>query len=167
MKFIFTTCLLICSFTLFAQPDTTTPIYKRFPTLPPLQLLLPDSITKYNKEDIPKKTPVLIMLFSPDCEHCQHEAEELAAQKENFKHIHVIMVSTYPFYRIKDFADAYGLSGLQNVVVAKDPSYFLMTFYNIRNLPYMGLYNKKGKLIETVEGSKPMETILLSFKNNR
>jgi thioredoxin-related protein len=75
------------------------------------------------------------------------------------------MVSTYPFYRIKEFADAYGLSGLQNVVLAKDPSYFLMTFYNIRNFPYMALYDKKGKLIETVEGLQPMEKILALFKN--
>ncbi|HVF81232.1 MAG TPA: redoxin domain-containing protein [Flavisolibacter sp.] len=167
MKILLTACLLVLSTTLFAQPDTTTPIYKRFPTLPPLQLFLPDSLTKYTKEDIPKKKPVLIMLFSPDCEHCKHEAEELAAQKESFKNIHIIMVSPYPFYRLREFADTYGLSGLQNVVIAKDPSYFLMTFYNIRNFPYMALYNKKGQLIETIEGSKPMETVLLSFKNNK
>jgi thioredoxin-related protein len=165
MKILLTICLLIFSFVASAQPDTTTPIYKRFPTLPPLQVLLPDSLTKYTKEDIPKKKQVLIVLFSPDCDHCKHEAEELVAQKESFKNIHIIMVSTYPFYRIKEFADAYGLSGLQNVVLAKDPSYFLMTFYNIRNFPYMALYDKKGKLIETVEGLQPMEKILALFKN--
>jgi thioredoxin-related protein len=166
MKHLLTFCLLILSFATFAQPDTTTPIFKRFPTLPPLQLLLSDSITKYTKEDIPKKKAVLIMLFSPDCEHCKHEAEELEAQKEGFKNIHIIMVSTYPFYRIKEFANAYGLSGLKNVVIAKDPSYFLITFFNIRNFPYMALYNKKGKLIETFEGSKPMNQVLVSFNAN-
>jgi thioredoxin-related protein len=51
------------------------------------------------------------------------------------------------------------------VVLAKDPLYFLMTFYNIRNFPYMALYDKKGKLIETVEGLQPMEKILALFKN--
>lgn len=166
MKFLIALFLTTISIATFAQADTTTPLYKRFPTVPPLQLVLSDSITKYTSEDIPKKKPVLIVLFSPDCEHCQHEAEALVANKESFKNIQIIMVSTYPFYRLKEFAENYGLSNLEHVVVAKDPSYFLMTFYNIRNFPYVALYNKKGKLIETMEGSHPVEKIIASFKNN-
>lgn len=167
MKFLLSICFLITSLASFAQIDTTTPLYKRFPTLPPLQLVLSDSTTKYTKDNIPSKKPVLIMLFSPDCEHCQHEATDLVANKESFKNIQIIMVSTYPYYRLREFADNYGLSRLKNVVIAADPAYFLLTFYNIRNFPYMALYNKKGGLVETFEGTKPMETILASFKNNQ
>lgn len=166
MKFLFSFLFIAIASTAFTQPDTTTPIYKHFPILPPLQLLLPDSITKYTKEDIPKKKQVLIVFFSPDCEHCQHEAEEMVTHKEDFKNIQVIMVSTYPFYRLKEFAENYGLSNLKNVVIAKDPNYFLLTFYSIHSFPYMALYNKKGGLIETMEGSRPIEKVIDAFKNN-
>ncbi len=103
MRVLFSLLLLLFTLLSFSQHDTTTPLFKRFPTLPPLQLILTDS-TKYTSENIPKKKPVLILFFSPDCEHCQHEAEELVANKEGLKNIHIIMVSTYPLYRLKEFA---------------------------------------------------------------
>src|SRR4051794_20050797 len=86
--------------TAYGQKDTILPAYKRYPTLPPLQLLLSDSTTKYTKENVPKKKPVLLMLFSPDCEHCQHEAEQLVANKEAFKDIYIIMAATLPLYKM-------------------------------------------------------------------
>jgi len=76
MKYLFSFCFLFYSITLTAQ-NVTEPPYKRFPTLPPIQLLLGDSATKYTKENIPSKKPVLVLLFSPDCNHCQHTAEEM------------------------------------------------------------------------------------------
>src|ERR1051325_8171179 len=103
--------LLFICFTsaLLAQQDSVLPApYKRFPTIPPMQLLLSDSTTKYTKENIPKKTPVLIVLFNPDCEHCQHEAEEIVAHKKDFQKIQIIMATTYSITRMKEFANKYG-----------------------------------------------------------
>src|SRR5438128_12648826 len=108
MKFFLSLFLLAVSATAFSQKDTALAPYQRFPTLPPLQLLLADSITKYTTADLPKKKPVLIMLFSPDCEHCQHETEQLIAHKEDFKNIHILMVTTLPVYRMKALADKDG-----------------------------------------------------------
>ncbi len=166
MKFICSILLTIITSGAFSQVDTITPLYRRFPTLPPVQLILSDSITKYTKEDIPKKTQVLLLFFSPDCEHCQHETEQLVANKESFKDIQIIMVSTYPFYRINEFAEKYRLSSFEHIVIAKDPAYFMLTFYSIHNFPYLALYSKKGKLIDTFQGSQPIEKIIEAFKNS-
>ncbi len=166
MKWFLFLLLTIFSATAFSQADTTTPVYKRFPTLPPLNLVLSDSMTKYTTEDIPKRKPVLIMFFSPDCEHCQHETQELVANKDSFKNVHIIMVSTYPYYRIRAFAESYGLTKMNNVVMAKDPNYFLLTFYSIHNFPFVAMYNKKGGLVGTLEGSKPIEKVIEALKNN-
>ena len=91
MKIFFFALALVFASASFAQQDTTSPPYKRFPALPPLQLLLSDSITKFTTADLPKKRPVLIMFFSPDCEHCQHETEQLVARKDEFKNIQVVI----------------------------------------------------------------------------
>lgn len=163
MKGLFSLCFLLLFGTAFSQVDTT-PLYKRFPNVPPLQLLLADSVTKYTKADLPKKTPVLIMMFSPDCEHCQHEAEQIVAMREELKKIHIVMATTYPLQRMKEFAEAYHLNGLPNVVLGRDVSYLLPPFYDMRNFPYLALYNKNGELIETVEGSLSMEKVLEKFK---
>jgi len=145
-----------------AQVDSTLPPFKRYPTLPPLQLLLQDSTTKYTKESLPKKKAVVLMLFSPDCEHCQHEAEQIAANKELLKDVQIVMVTGSPIYRIQEFGQRYGLSSMPNVVIAKDPQFFLFSFYGIRYLPFMALYDKKGNLVTAKDGAmKPQDIVAL------
>ena len=166
MKAVFIFCLAFQSLAAFGQRDSTTPLappYQRFPVVPPLQLLLADSVTKYTKENLPKGKPVLIMLFSPDCEHCQHEAEMFFAGRELLKKIQIVMITTYPIYRMKDFASRYSLDSLENVVVAKDPHYFLLPFYDVRNFPFLALYDKKGKFVRTFDGSATVEKLLDAF----
>lgn len=164
MKIFFFAIALVFASSSFAQPDTTLPPYKRLPTLPPLQLLLADSTTKFTTADLPKKKPVLIMFFSPDCEHCQHEAEQLVARKEEFKNIQVVMITTYPIYRMNEFVEKYKVTSLDHVVVGRDIYYMLPTFYSIRNFPYLAMYDKKGHLINTMEGTVSLDKILEEFK---
>ncbi len=147
-----------------AQSAPTEAPYLRFPTLPPLQLLLADSATKYTRSDVPKKKPVLLMLFSPECSHCQHTAEEMVAQKDKLKDLHIIMATLHPLWQMKAFAAQYKLDQIPGLVLGKDFSYILPSFYGIRNLPYLAFYNKKGTLIRGFEGSMPLEKILATFK---
>ena len=163
MKTLLALSFVLLSFFGFAQTDTLAPPFKRFPFLPPLQILLSDS-TKYTKDDLPKNRQLLVVLFSPDCEHCQHEAEMLYAGREMLEKIQIVMVTTYPIYRMKEFAENYGLSNMKNVVVAKDPSYLLIPFYDVRSFPFMAFYDKKGKLIDTFQGTANVEKVLEKFK---
>ena len=165
MKHWFLFFLVLCvSLTSFAQVDSTTPPYKKFPTLPPIQLLLGDSTTKFTKENIPAKKPVLIMLFSPDCSHCQHEAEELTAYKEEMKNIQVVMITFHPLWQMNEFVEKYKLKALNNVVVGKDIYLVLPSFYSVHNLPFHALYDKKGNLVSVFEGSMEISKLLQTFR---
>lgn len=164
MKALLVFCFALTTATSFAQTDTLAPPFKRFPFLPPLQLLLADSATKYTKDDLPKNKEVLVVLFSPDCEHCQHEAEMFYAGRDLLNKIHIVMITTYPTYRMKEFAENYGLNKLNNVVIAKDPHYMMIPFYDVRSFPFMAWYDKKGKLIDTFQGTTTVEKILEKFK---
>lgn len=148
----------------FAQKDTVLPAYKRFPDLPPVQLLLGDSTTKYTKADIPKKKPVLFLLFSPDCSHCQRTAEEMTRYKEELKDIHIVMATLHPLWMMNGFVEKYKLNGLPNVVVGKDIYFFMPSFYNIKNLPFQAFYDRKGKMITVFEGSMPLPRIIDVFE---
>jgi thioredoxin-related protein len=150
----------------FAQDKTSLPAYQRYPTVPGLQLVTLDS-TSYTKENLPKKKEVLIMLFSPDCEHCQHEAEEIVTNKEAFTATHILMVSTYPLARLKEFSEKYGLDTMENITVTKDPYYLLISFYEMRMFPYLALYNKKGNLLQTFQGNVAIERVIEAFKEAR
>lgn len=160
---IFLSLLLAPLFALCQEAITKAP-YLRFPTVPPLQLLLGDSTTKYTKEKLPKKKPVLIMIFSPECSHCQHTAEELVQNKDKWKDIQIVMSTMHPLWQMNQFVDTYKLSGYPNLVVGRDVSYILPSFYGVHSLPYLAFYNKKGNLITGFEGSMPLDKIVATFQ---
>ncbi|MEO7265331.1 MAG: thioredoxin fold domain-containing protein [Ferruginibacter sp.] len=129
------------------------PIYKRFPDVPPLKLrTVPDSLL-FVKTDLPKKKPLLIMIFSPDCDHCQVATKDLLKQIKLFKKVQIIMVSSLDFANILAFYKSYKIADYPNIIMARDPAYFLGTFYSIKNFPSLFLYDKKGKLVREFEGS--------------
>src|SRR5881398_232837 len=107
LLFLLFTCCFFCG---FAQADSTMPPYKRFPSLPPIQILLGDSVTMYTKNQIPSGKPVLFMIFSPDCSQCQNETEELKAHMNELKDVQIIMITFYPLWQMNDFISKYGLT---------------------------------------------------------
>ena len=151
----------------FAQKDTTVPVtppYLRFPDLPPFQLLKVDSVTYFTKTDVPKNKPVLLMIFDPNCDHCQHETEDILKNIESFKNIQIVMSTNASFEGLKDFYNRYELANYKNISVGVEVKYFLVPFYDVRNLPYLAMYDKKGKLLTTHEGTTKIETVIDAFK---
>lgn len=167
MRHAFVLSFLCFCLSSFSQVDTAQPPYKRFPALPPVQLLLSDSTTVFIKNDIPKKMPVLVMLFSPDCSHCQHTAEELVKNKEELKDIYVVMSTVHSVSQMNAFVTAYNLKELPNLTVGKDIYFLLPPFYGIRNFPFMAFYNKKGNFISAFEGSMPVAKMIALLKENK
>lgn len=136
--------LVFAGLNAFTQIDSTKlPPYQRFPTLPPLEILLSDSSTIYTKQQIPKDKPVIVMVFSPDCSHCQDETKDMIAHMEELKDVHIVMITMQPLWMMKDFIAKYELAKYSNIVIGKDIHYFTPGFYNLRNIPFMALYNKK------------------------
>ena len=150
-----------------AQTDTTQPPYLRFPQLPPFQLLLGDSTTVYTKASLPKKKPVLLMLFSPDCSHCQHAANEMVQHKDDLKGVQIVMATMHSISQMNAFAESYGLKALPNVVLGKDIYYILPSFYAVHSLPNMAFYKKNGDLIKSVEGALPIDKVIELFQNEK
>lgn len=174
MKKVFLALMaIICCNSLFAQPTqpnqpATDPAnaqapYLRFPTIPPFHLLKLDSSTYLTKEDVKKNRKTIIMYFSPDCEHCKHEIESFLADFNRFKDIEIVMATYQPFAEMKEFNTHYRIFEHPNIKMGRDEKFFLPPFFKIRNLPYLALYDKKGNLITTFEGTQKVDTVLNAF----
>ena len=149
----------------FAQNGIdTTPPYKRFPTVPPFKILETDSVSLFTKTDLKKNKPVLIILFSPDCDHCKHETEEIIKHMDDLKKVQIIMATMMPFAAMKDFYIKYKLEEFKNIKVGQDFQYILPSFYRVHNLPYLAMYDKKGELLTTFEGTMKIEDLINVFK---
>jgi thioredoxin-related protein len=163
-KYFFVLVLFVITLAGYCQTDSIQPPYKRFSVLPPLKLLLIDSISYFTKNDFKNKSNVLVMLFNPDCDHCQHETEEIIKHIDQFKHVQIIMATMMPFDAMKSFYQKYELSKYKNIVVGQDQHFFLIPYYSVSNLPFLAFYNKKGNLISVFEGSMPIEKVWAEFE---
>ena len=151
-------CFICFGNSTMAQPDST-PIYLRFPTLPPFSITkIPDS-SRFVKDDLLKKRSTLIFIFSPDCDHCRQKTKELTANIHLFKKAQVIMASPLEHRILKKFYEAYNIADHPNIILGRDPTYFFGTFYKIHSLPSLFLYDKKGNFVKAFDGHVPVQQI--------
>lgn len=154
-KYLLLFCLATIAITCFSQKDSIQAPYQKFPVFPPVKLMLPGKET-FTKNDLPKKKPVMLMIFSPMCEHCKQETEELIKNIDLFSKSAIVMATMMPYDSMMSFREKYKLDQFENIIVGQDMQFFLPSFYMITNLPFLAFYDKKGKLISSFEGSLPI-----------
>lgn len=144
-----------------AQHDTvkTTPLYTQYP-LPQFSILLTDSATWYTKNDLPKRKKTMIMLFSPDCDHCKHETELIKKNISRFRGIQIVMVTPMPFHKMREFYEHFELQQYKNITVGRDPKFFFSNYFKVHYLPFLAIYDKNYKLLKTFEGSTKWEDLV-------
>ena len=109
-RLLFISLLVAAAVSSYAQNDSANNYVKGFMTLPSFQVrVLPDS-SLYTNAKLEKNWPVMIMFFSPDCDHCQHQVKEMLAYKNELKDIQVVMISVLPYKDNKGFYEEYGLA---------------------------------------------------------
>ena len=140
-----------------AQADSTLS-FLQFP-VPPFNIIKAPDSTRFTKSDLSKKKPTVIIIFSPDCEHCQHETKELTGHIDLFKKAQIVMASTMEYSYIKKFYEDYKIADYPNIIMGRDPSYFLGTFFHVRFFPAIFVYDKKGKFVKSFDGNAPIEKI--------
>lgn len=159
-KILFTLILAFTGMIGFSQADSTKAPYLKFPTYPPVKLLMTDSTTFFTRESLDKKTPVMVMFFDPGCDHCKHETEDLVKNMDQLKDVQIVMTTYKPLTEIREFVSHFGLNKFSNIVVAQDYGFFLPSFYNITYFPFLAFYNKKKELIDVFQGPMPMEKLV-------
>jgi thiol-disulfide isomerase/thioredoxin len=154
--------ILLSAFAAHAQNDSLDAPYKRFPTIPPFDLLQTDSSTHLTKDKIDQKRNTIIMYFSPDCSHCQHQTEEMIKGMDSLKEVQIVMATYLPFEEMVDFYKKYQLAKYPNIKLGRDVKFFLPPYYRMKSLPYLALY-KKGSLVTTYEGNQTVTTLVEAF----
>jgi thioredoxin-related protein len=154
-----------CPYLMAQNGNAVQPAYLRFPTIPPLSLLKVDSASYITKENIKKNRPTLIIIFSPTCDHCKHQTQDILADMDKFKNTEIVMATLQPFEEMKEFYNYYRIADHPNIKMGRDEKAVLPGFYrDMRSLPYLALYDKKGNLITVFEGNQKVATLLNAFE---
>lgn len=101
-------------------------------------------------KNLPKYRYTFIIIFSPDCPHCEHEAAEINKYSDKFKDVLFVWDSYRDMESIKKFAEKYNLTNKPNVIIGRDPNFMLPSFYRPRMTPFMAIYDK-NKLVKVYE----------------
>ncbi len=143
----------------FSQADSSKPVYLRFPTIPQFTIYKAPDSTKFTREDLQKNKSTVFIIFSPDCEHCQHETKELIANIDKFKKAQIVMVQYLPYEQMLKFYKEYKIEKYPNIIMGRDGKFFLPIFFKVPGLPAMYVYDKKGKFKQAFSGNGKIDKI--------
>jgi cytochrome oxidase Cu insertion factor (SCO1/SenC/PrrC family) len=170
-SFLFAFFLLVCVCAFSQDPvkpstakaSADKPGYLQFPTVPPFTLMKTDS-SSLTRDDLARNKKLLFMYFSPECEHCLHQTDSLLANLNKLKDVEILMATYQPMNELADFSRKYKMDNYSNIKLGRDTKFFFAPFYKMKNLPFIALYDKKGKLLTTFEGTTPVNKLIAAFK---
>ncbi len=167
MKRILSFIFILLPAIAFLQPskDKDAPYFKNN-GYPDIKLLLTDSSTIFTKIDLPKDKTVVLIFFSPDCEHCQHTIKEMLPKMDSLSNLFMVWngPSYLPLEQVKEFYTHYHLADYGNIVMGKEMSYFMPLHYRIEITPYAAIY-KNGKFFTEFRKGIELED-LIAIANN-
>ncbi|MGC4102025.1 TlpA family protein disulfide reductase [Ferruginibacter sp.] len=155
--------ILFCSTASFAQQYDTTPPYLKSKVLPDFTLLSKDSVP-FTQAVLTEGKSTIVMLFNPECEHCQHQLELLLDMPEVAASANLVLTATETLKKINVFYDKYHLEKYPWISIGKDHKYFFGGFYKPKTIPVLAFYNKEKQLVYFNQGSVKKQQILDALK---
>lgn len=133
--------------------------------LPDFDLLLVDSVTKLNTASIPEGHPVVLLYFSPDCEHCQKETEGILKKMDSLQHVQFYFITNDSLVRLQVYNYMYKLYKYPNITLGRDYKYFFPAHFKDAAPPTMVIYDKDKMLVTIIKGEIDSSQIMSSISN--
>ena len=90
----------------FSQTNTqknNTPTYISNPAIPDFKVYTAPDSTLFTNKNFHKNKSTLIMVFSPECGHCQHVTNLLLDDINHFKNTQILMTTWLPYNEMISF----------------------------------------------------------------
>jgi thioredoxin-related protein len=161
-KLIFLLACVFIAYPAFSQSNTTTdsvPAYIRIGTLPAFTTYKAPDSTYFTKKDVEKGKPTLLMIFSPDCGHCQNVATEILKSIDHFKKTQILMVTWLPYSEMMSFYKNYKIADYPQITMSWDSKYFFLPYFHVQTYPKLIVYDKKGKYVKEFQGNIQIEEV--------
>lgn len=113
---------------------------------------------EFNSGEI-KEGPVLVILFHPECAHCQYEISGIMESRIPASVSKILMVSGANRNDILQFSRQNKLSLLKNALILVDSSYIFGDIFGNNVVPSNYIYGKDLNLIKAFHGECRIETL--------
>lgn len=128
--------------------------------IPPFVLEKTAGGTMTNSE-LKKGKPVMLMIFSPQCDHCEHMIDSIKSWASKFKKTQLVLVA-------EDRNKQYMKGFITKTGIADDPMFqnigtergnLIPYLYTYKLLPQINFYNSHYKLVHSFTGLSPIDSI--------
>ncbi len=121
-----------------------------------------------NSTSLIKNKPIVLIYFSPDCDHCTTLLNSMFGQIDQFKKATILLISFRPINEIAEFEKKYKTADYKNIIVGMEqPIFFLKNLYQLESTPFTALFNNNGTLVYSYKKETPVNDLLLRLKNTR
>ncbi|HKK74278.1 MAG TPA: thioredoxin family protein [Saprospiraceae bacterium] len=119
-----------------------------------------DLLAAHTDWQVPSEAgPALLLFYSPDCDHCQNEAEELSTHPE-FKEQTIYWLSGDTPEANRSFQDTYAPEAPASFQFLEDSDYGVANALEVSMFPTIFIYDAAGHLLHRYEGETEPERIL-------
>jgi peroxiredoxin len=110
------------------------------------------------------ETPLVLILFFADCDHCQREAQEIQKNLQLFKGKNIQFISAEEIPVIQKFSVDYGLNNEPNVKFGRAESVDVYMNFGSIPTPAIYVYAADKRLIKSFKGETPVAELAGAFK---
>lgn len=114
-------------------------------TVPNNKLRRLDSSSVSLSKIVKDSSPLVILFFNPECNHCEDEIKIICERMPSLAHIQFIFVTNRPPFMVKPFVKKLKLANHKNITTLVDMSNSMIRYYGISNFPSMIIYDRNKR----------------------
>ena len=147
----------------FSQTDSTA-MYWKERSLPAFSLLDKDSAV-FTQSVLKADKNIIIMLFNPECDHCQRQLELLLSIPEVSNSAELVLSSIETIGKNNIFYQKNHLENYPFVHLGKDYKYLFGKYFRPSTIPVLAFYNKRKEFVLLNQGNASKKLIVKALKD--
>lgn len=138
----------------FISVLSASPIGAQSNKVPPFKIVKANG-KPFKAYELPMGKPIVLIYFSPECDHCEKLTQEMVKQMPALKKASIAMITYLPIDKVGKFVQKFNLNKYPNLYVGTEENNLVVrNYYNIYQLPFMALYTKNGDLVKAYKNEE-------------
>lgn len=126
--------------------------------LPAFNILLTDTVTKFNTDKIPTGKPIVLFFFARSCPSCDTLTESILSHIDILKDARIFMLSAAFFHDTKVYEEKYQLKKYDNIILGQAYDNVFNNF-NFSGYPLVVVCDKNKKIKRANIGPLTIDSI--------
>ena len=114
----------------------------------------------FTNDSLNNKMSTIFIYFNTECDFCHHEIQEILREKDIFKNVNVLFISSESTVEIKDFVEKQSPIKYDFIRFLKDSSDVFYNTFGILSVPSIIIYDKNNMYSNKYSGEVKIEAII-------